>query len=120
MNFLIDEDLPRSLGLILTSYGHGAIDVRDIGLRGARDAKIAEYAIQNHLCILTGDYVFSDIRNYPPQYFCGIVILTVPHEAGAQYIRHLLEEFLKQSNIVNDIIGALAIVEPGRIRIRRL
>jgi predicted nuclease of predicted toxin-antitoxin system len=37
MKFLIDEDLPRSLGLLLTNYGHDAIDVRDIGLRGASE-----------------------------------------------------------------------------------
>jgi predicted nuclease of predicted toxin-antitoxin system len=66
MKFLIDEDLPRSLGLLLMNNGHDAIDVRDIGLRGAKDAEIAEYARQNQFCILTGDYDFSDVRNYPP------------------------------------------------------
>ena len=35
MQFLIDEDLPRSTGNLLRLYGHEAIDVRDIGLRGA-------------------------------------------------------------------------------------
>jgi len=44
MQFLIDEDLPRSTGNLLRRYGHEAIDVRDIGLRGARDSQIAYYA----------------------------------------------------------------------------
>ena len=32
MQFLIDEDLPRSTGNLLRRYEHEAIDVRDIGL----------------------------------------------------------------------------------------
>ncbi|GAH98136.1 unnamed protein product [marine sediment metagenome] len=40
MQFLIDEDLPRSTGDLLRSYGHKAIDVRDIGLRGERVHKL--------------------------------------------------------------------------------
>ncbi len=37
MRFLVDEDLPRSIDSLLQEYGHEAIDVRDIGLRGAND-----------------------------------------------------------------------------------
>jgi len=44
MRFLIDEDLPRSTGNLLRRYGHEATDVRDIGLRGANDSKVASYA----------------------------------------------------------------------------
>jgi len=44
MRFLIDEDLPRSTGDLLRRYGHEAVDVRDIGIRGAKDSQIATYA----------------------------------------------------------------------------
>lgn len=44
MGFLIDEDLPRSVGDLLRSHGHEATDIRDIGLRGAKDHQIAAYA----------------------------------------------------------------------------
>ena len=40
MQFLIDEDLPHSTDDLLRSYGHEAIDVREIGLRGAKDSQI--------------------------------------------------------------------------------
>jgi len=59
MQFLIDEDLPRSTGDLLRSYGHKAIDVRDIGLRGAKDSQIASYAQSRDLCLVTGDFDFS-------------------------------------------------------------
>ena len=65
MRFLIDEDLPRSLSGILHQFEHEAVDVRDISLRGANDSEIASYARKNELCLLTGDFGFADIRNYP-------------------------------------------------------
>ena len=44
MRFLIDEDLPRATSELLRNYGHEAIDVRDIILKGAKDSEIASYA----------------------------------------------------------------------------
>ena len=37
MQFLIDEDMPRSTGDLLRRYGYKSVDVRDVGLRGAKD-----------------------------------------------------------------------------------
>lgn len=119
MQFLIDEDLPRSTGNLLRRYGHEAIDVRDIGLRGAKDSQIASYAQSRGLCLVTGDFDFSDIRNYPPAQYAGLVVLSIPRDAAALFILNLLEGFLKQSKLVSELPGKLAIVEPGRIRIRK-
>lgn len=58
MRFLIDEDLPRSIGDLLRQYGHDAIDLRDIGLKGSKDSQIAVYAQKEGLCLLTGDFDF--------------------------------------------------------------
>jgi len=66
MRFVIDADLPRDVVARLASYGHVGIDVRDIGMRRAEDPEIAAYALKNGLCLLTGDWGFSDIRIYPP------------------------------------------------------
>ena len=118
MRFLIDEDLPRSIGALLQRYGHEAIDVRDIGLRGAKDPQIASYAQNKRLCLLTGDFDFSDIRNYPPGEYAGLVVLKLPRNANASFILNLLESFLRQEALVAQIPGKLAIVESGRVRIR--
>jgi predicted nuclease of predicted toxin-antitoxin system len=56
MRFLIDEDLPRSAGNLVRRYGHEATDVRDIALRGAKDADIAAYARNHGLCLISGDH----------------------------------------------------------------
>ena len=119
MIFLIDEDLPRSVSSLLKQYGHEAVDVRDIGLGGTEDNVIASYAKDNGLCLISGDFGFSDIRNYPPAGYHGIVILTAHGNATAADLRNLLESLLKQDRILADIQGKLLIVERNRIRIRK-
>ena len=118
MRFLIDEDLPRATGDLLCRYGHDPIDVRDVGLRGAKDPQIAAYARRERLCIVTGDFDFSDIRNYPPGQYAGVVVLKLPRTATASFILNLLESFLQQEDLVAEMPGRLAIVESGQVRIR--
>lgn len=118
MRFLVDEDLPRSTVDLLLRYKHEAVDVRDIGFRGAKDPQIAAYAQRESLCLVTGDLGFSDIRNYPPGNYAGLVVLRLPRIATASFILSLLESFLQQEDLVARMPGKLAVVEPGRVRIR--
>ena len=118
MHFLIDANLPRSVGEVLRSYGHDAVDVRDIGMRHASDATIAEQARQEGWCLLTGDFDFSDRRRYPPSDYAGIVVLVIPSTVTSLYITQLLEMFLQQRDVVEQLPGKLAIVEAGRVRLR--
>jgi len=62
VRFLIDADLPRSTKALLQAYVHEAVDVRDIGMRRAKDPAIACYALEQKACLLTGDFGFADIR----------------------------------------------------------
>ena len=118
MRFLVDEDLPRSTIILLRRYGHEAVDVRDVGLGGAKDYQIINYAQSKGLCLLTGDFDFSDIRNYPPNKYNGLVILEIPKDATASFILGLIEAFIQQKDILSHLSGKLAIVEPGRVRLR--
>jgi predicted nuclease of predicted toxin-antitoxin system len=94
MQFLIDEDLPRSAGDLFRHYGHEVSDVRDIGLRGAKDSEIASYVQSRGLCLVTGDFDFSDIRNYPQSKYDGLVVVSVPRGATVISILNMLEGFL--------------------------
>jgi predicted nuclease of predicted toxin-antitoxin system len=118
MQFLIDEDLPRSEGDLFRRYGHEVSDVRDIGLRGAKDSEIASYVQNKGLCLVTGDFDFSGIRNYPPSKYAGLVVVSVPMGATAVSILNMIEGFLEQIKLVSQLAGKLAVVETGRIRIR--
>jgi hypothetical protein len=118
VRFLIDADLPRSTKPLLEKYGHEAIDVRDIGLRHAKDPVIARQSQDRQACLLTGDFGFADVRNYPPETYHGIVVFALPRDADAKFILGLIESFVQQTAILARLPGRLAIVEAGRIRLR--
>jgi len=118
VRFLIDADLPRSTKPLLEKYGHEAIDVRDIGLRYAKDPVIARQAQDQQACLVTGDFGFADLRNYPPENYYGLVVFELPRDAGAKFILGLIASFVQQTAILARLPGRLAIVEAGRIRLR--
>jgi predicted nuclease of predicted toxin-antitoxin system len=118
LRFLLDASLPRSAAGVLRVLGHEAIDVRDIGLRGADDDVIAAYARRNLHVLVTRDFDFADTRNYPPSEYAGIVVLDLPSHAAAAQIVKTLEAFARSEEWLTQLSGRLAIVEPWRVRFR--
>src|SRR5712692_12063404 len=116
MHFLIDASMPRSTAPLVRLQGHQATDVRDIGLGGALDWDIAAYAQAGQLAILSRDFDFADIRNYPPDQYAGIVVIDLPSTATAPTILNLVDDFLQQTQTLNDLPARLAIVAAGRTR----
>jgi hypothetical protein len=110
MRFLVDASLPRSAARLAISLGDDAVDVRDLGLVAAPDPDIAAYAQSQQLCLLTRDYDFADVRNYPPDQYAGLVVFELPPTATVPVLR--------QRDILALLPGRLAIVEPGRVRLR--
>ena len=118
MRFLIDADLPRNTAPLLISYGHSAADVRDLGMRHAKDPEIAAYAQQQGLCLVSADWGFSDIRHFPPEQYHGIVVLGLPEHATGKDTLEVLRVLLERPEIVDQLPGRLAVVEKRRIRLR--
>jgi predicted nuclease of predicted toxin-antitoxin system len=79
MHFLLDANLPRRTAGRIKAAEHDATDVRDLGMRSAADRDIANHARANQLALITRDFDFADIRNYPPAGFHGIVVWTAGH-----------------------------------------
>jgi predicted nuclease of predicted toxin-antitoxin system len=119
LRFLIDADLPRTLGAILREFGHEAQDVRDLGMASADDTEIAALAQSGRRCIVTGDFGFADIRNFPPGHYHGIVVLQVPYRATTPVIETMLRRALALPVFGADLTGSLLIVDAQRIRVRR-
>jgi predicted nuclease of predicted toxin-antitoxin system len=119
MRFLVDEDLPLSLVDVFERHEHEALHVVDAGIRGATDEQVARYARENEMCLVSGDLDFSDVRAYPPREHHGIVVVRAPRNATSEVIAGIVESFLAREDIVDDLPGRLAIVEPGRARVRK-
>jgi len=118
MNFLIDASLPRSAAIVLRQLGHEAADVRDAGMGDAPDEAIAAYARHNHLVLVTRDFDFADVRNYPPSLYDGIVVIKVREDATAAHIAKILEAFARRDDWLARLRGRLSIVEERRVRFR--
>jgi hypothetical protein len=94
------------------------VDVRDIGLGSSPDERIAAHARKEKLCLLTGDFGFADIRNYPPEHYSGIVVFESVPNATAEIILRQIGSFIGQTEVLERLPGRLAMVEPTRVRLR--
>ena len=54
IRFLIYEDMPRSTAKLLREAGFECLDVRDIGLRGAKDDAIYQRTQEENCILITG------------------------------------------------------------------
>ena len=118
MRFLLDANVPRSAVGAVQRLGLEAVDVRDVGLGGADDAQIAAYAKEHKFALVTRDFDFSDVRNYPPADYTGIIVLELPDDAIASTVVKVLESLLSQPELLAHVPGRLAIVESWRVRFR--
>jgi hypothetical protein len=117
-HFLVDASLPRATADLIRSLGHQATEVRDIGLATAADEMIAAYAQKNRLCLITRDLDFGHVGEYPPEAYSGIVVVHGPDPAGRSFVLRMIEQFLREAEIVERLAGHLAVVEAGRVRMR--
>jgi hypothetical protein len=84
----------------------------------APDETIAAHARRNHLVLVTRDFDFADIRNYPPALYQGIIVLKLHEDAKAEQVVRLLASFAGRQDWLRHLHGRLAIVETWRVRFR--
>jgi predicted nuclease of predicted toxin-antitoxin system len=118
MRFLLDANLPRSAIDVVVKSGHEVEFAKDVGLGTAPDAQIASHARQNGMAIVTRDLDFSNVRQYPPEEYAGIVVLRLPDHFIAAEIVAVLTRFLAEPRFVGNLSGRIAIVDENRVRFR--
>lgn len=118
LKIVIDEDIPRSTGIILKENGYDVLDIRDHGLRGENDEKIYEFAQKNEAVVLTGDRGFGSIQRFPLGEHNGIVVAHFPNEMSTLMINQKLLDALKCID-EEDYKGNVIIIDSLKIRIRR-
>ncbi len=118
LRFLIDEDLPRSTAKVLTAAGYDACDVRDIGLRGAKDSDIFAYACQQEAIVITADVGFAGLVYLSTVPHAGIILLRLPAEMPVKEINEILLRALRKISI-EELINSVVVVDRRKIRIRQ-
>ena len=119
MKFLVDENLPFSTIALLKEIGFEAEHVCDVGLRGASDKQIAEYAKQQKAILITRDLEFGSLLLYPKSSHYGLIVLRVPCFFKTEQIKWLLKSFLMRVRPMQ-LPHTLTVVEAGRYRMRKL
>jgi predicted nuclease of predicted toxin-antitoxin system len=118
LHFLVDASLPKPTASVIIAAGHLATDVRDIGMGTAIDSAIAAHARSRDFTLLSVDLDFANIIEYPPADYRGIAVLRPPENATRAVVLSMIAQFLQTSDVIAALPGRLAIVEPGRIRLR--
>lgn len=115
---VVDEDMHRSVGEPLKQLGHRVLDIRDYGLRGARDREVFAFAQRSNVALLTGDLGSSDIVKLPLESHHGIIVARCPSTMSTQTINKKVFNSLMGIKD-EDIRGSIIILFPGQVRIRR-
>jgi predicted nuclease of predicted toxin-antitoxin system len=115
--FLVDENLPRSLAPRLRAAGFAVEDIRDLGLRGAPDTEIFQFALSRGLVLLTGDLGFGQLLRASPT--CqGVILMRLPNDWPTSAVNDLIERSLPR--LAGHLApGTLVVLEPERVRMRR-
>ena len=114
--FKVDENLHSDAAALLREAGHDAMTVFDQGLRGRADRQIADVCRNEQRVIVTLDLDFSDIREFPPADYAGIIVLRLLDQSRPSILR-ALEQVLPLLTL-EPLAGDFWIIEEDRVRIR--
>ena len=116
MLFKMDENLHPDSAEFLRQHGHDALTVCDQGLGGHVDNDIADICRREHRALVTLDLDFSDVRNYPPANYSGIIVLRL-HDQSRPAVLRVLTRILPLFD-TDPLIGHLWIVDEAQVRVR--
>lgn len=116
MRFKIDENLHEDVAEMLREHGHDARTVFDEGLQGRPDPEIADAARREGRALVTLDLDFSNIRDYPPEQYLGLIVLRVANQSR-RHVVHVMERLLAVLDSA-PLDGHLWVVSEGGIRVR--
>jgi predicted nuclease of predicted toxin-antitoxin system len=116
MRFLADENFPGAAVAALEAAGHDVVWMRR-DAPGASDGRVLDRTVREGRILLTFDKDFGDLaRASDPPGTTGIVLFRLPMPGADEVARRLVDVITAR----DDWIGHFSVVEPGRIRMRRL
>ncbi len=116
MRFLADENFPREAVAALRAAGHDVVWICETG-SGASDERILAMTESESRILLTFDKDFGELAwraGLPSS--CGIILFRLPTPPAVSVGAALAARIVER----NDWVGHFSVIEPGRVRIRRL
>ena len=117
--FLIDEDLPRAVAAATAAQGVDVIHMTNIGLRGQADPDVLASAVSQGRALVSADKEFGNVLLYPPADHLGVVLVRISEELDPDYrIQRVVDALVSLSD--DDLKAIIVVVEPARLRIRKM
>jgi predicted nuclease of predicted toxin-antitoxin system len=113
VNFLVDENMPRTLAPQIVELGFAVQDVRDIGLRARPDSEVMEAAIATDAIIITRDRGFANPKTWPTEFTAGMIFVDLPSNTPANIVNARVLELIAKRLPVS-LLGAITRVETNR------
>lgn len=119
MRLLVDNALSPRLAEGLRAAGHDAVHVRDLGLRSAPDEEIFDLAASEERVVISEDTDFGTLLGLRDTSKPSVILFRhMPDRSAAGLLSILLRNI---ATVEADLeTGAMVVIEPGRIRVRRL
>jgi predicted nuclease of predicted toxin-antitoxin system len=116
MRFLANENFPGAAVAALRAAGHDVVWIR-VADPGTSDAEVLAWATREERILLTFDKDFGELasRNILPAK-SGVILLRTRMPKPGEGLRRLADLISARS----DWVGHFSVIEPGRIRMRRL
>jgi predicted nuclease of predicted toxin-antitoxin system len=118
MKLLLDQGLPRSAAMLLREGGIDTLHVGEIGLTAATDDEILQRGRQEGRVVVTLDADFHSLLAFSKAVSPSVIRIRIEGLTGPAAAHVIKEAVLRSQGDLEN--GALATVQPGRIRIRRL
>jgi predicted nuclease of predicted toxin-antitoxin system len=119
VKFLLDENQSPLVAASLGAAGHDAVHVRTVGLAGASDVDLLEYAVVHGRVIISGDTDFGELLARSNASTPSLILLRRQQDRRAAEIAALVLANLDV--VVEDLeTGAIVVFDEDRLRIRRL
>jgi predicted nuclease of predicted toxin-antitoxin system len=113
----VDENLPGDVADVLAADGYDALTVGDQGWEGTADGELWRRIQAEGRWLVTADKEFGNLRRYPAGTHAGVILLRSAEESRDDYSR--LAEILVQRVKLDEIAGAVIVVNRRGVRIRR-
>ena len=118
MRFLLNMNLPRLIGRLLTEAGHPSRHAGDLGLARADDAEIVEVAKASGEVILTHDLDYGHILAFSGAREPSVVLFRARNTQPRRLFRLLVQNLSQVEHALKD--GAIVVIEEGGLRVRPL
>ena len=118
LRFLLNMNLPRELGRLLSLQGHTCRHAGDVGLASAKDERIVAEAKSTREVIITHDLDFGTILSFSGEDAPSVIIVRMANTHPSRLLARLTAVLPEVERALAQ--GAIVVVEAAAARVRRL